>query len=212
MKTLRYALLLQSLLVVSPAIGASSPVSETVLCQLRDALAIPGTGLSSMTTQQSARMACRVNELLTGNPYDVSRLGEFVSALRAARQSEVTCTKRVCAGGRTLRGVCCQMGVLVSRQQEHERSGRKPQLAAVVSRLVQARRNGASEKQVQEMTRQAVANNELSPGADAECRSIQQRLDRLTVQLVKIGRSLATHASGGVSGEPNIQALAVSAR
>jgi len=208
MVALRSVLALQALLVVSFALEPGRPTSAVVMGQFKAAVAMPGTGLAAMTPEQSTRMVCRVNELLTGNPRDASRLDEFTSTMRAAKQTEDACLRRVASRGRTVKGVCREIGVLLLRQQTLEREGRKPQLAASLRQLVEARRKGVSEERVQAMAREAVANNELSPGADEECRSIQERLDELTGQLVKAGRLLAGRASGGAPGGLDLQALA----
>jgi len=104
--------------VVVTGVFASEPSqasSGAALCHFKSAVALPGTGLSAMTAAQAGRMVCRVNECLTGDPCDASRLESFESMVCCARQTGMVCVRRVTGCGRTLTGVCREMGVLVRR-------------------------------------------------------------------------------------------------
>jgi hypothetical protein len=135
----------------------------------------------AMTWQQSVKLADRVNCLLTGPAPEARRLRVFVRGMSAltgwVREG---CS---CPSGKK-DGVCRQMGELLLRQQALEREGRKPQVAAFLQKVREARVSGMTEAQVRAMVRDGMARGDLSLSADAERRAVRQRVDELNRQLV----------------------------
>ena len=184
MVTLRSTLMMEAALVVVMVAGAvhTNGLGKAEVAQkLMQAPAEPG--------QQSAKLAERVNDLLAGAAPEGRRLRVFVNSVRALTQRGPARELCDCPGGRTVDGVCRQMGELLLRQQTLEREGRKQQVAAFLNRVREARANGKPEAEVRAMVRTGLENGELNPSAEAECRVLQRRVEELSRQLVAGGTS-----------------------
>ena len=184
MVTLRSTLMMEAALVVVMVAGAvhTNGLGKAEVAQkLMQAPAEPG--------QQSAKLAERVNDLLAGAAPEGRRLRVFVNSVRALTQRGPARELCDCPGGRTVDGVCRQMGELLLRQQTLEREGRKQQVAAFLNRVREARANGKPEAEVRAMVRDGLQNGALSLSADEECRAIRQQIDELNRKLVAGGAS-----------------------
>ena len=153
--------------------------------------------------QRSVELADRVDDLLTGSAPEARRLRVFVNSVRVLAQSGSAREHCACPDGHMVDGVCRRIGELLLQQQALEREGRKPQVAAFLNKVRDARASGMPETEVRAMVRNGLANGDLSLSADAQCRAVRQQLEELNRQLVG-GEMLAT----GGSSEP----MQVSAR
>jgi len=132
-------------------------------------------------TRQRSALADRVDNLLTGTAPEARRLRVFVRGL-----STVTGWAREgcpCPVGRS-DGICRLMGELLLRQQALEREGRKPQVAAFLNKLREARSAGLPEAQIRAIVRAGLARGDLRPNADEECRVMRRQVEQLNRQLV----------------------------
>ena len=175
----RSSLVVGTALVAMMVVGAVHTGSREMSGSRQVLMAAP-----VVPAQQSAKLADRVDDLLTGAAPEARRLRVFVKSVERC----------VCTGERPSDGACRKMGELLLRQQELEREGRKPQVAAFLNKVREARASGTPEAQVRAMVRDGLANGELSLSADAESRAVKQQLDELNRQLVG-GEMLATGGS-----------------
>ncbi|MBN2466370.1 hypothetical protein JXD38_12190, partial [candidate division WOR-3 bacterium] len=132
--------------------------------------------------------ADRVSDLLFGAAPEARRLRVFVRGV-CAQTSEIR-GECVCRTGR-VDGLSRQMGEILLRRQALEREGRKPQIAAFLNRVRDARSNGIPEAQVRAMVREGLARGKLRPNADKECRAMQKRVEELGRQLAGARRIVA---------------------
>ncbi|GEM_PF-1906240 len=158
------------------------------------------TAAPAVTWQTTTRLSDKVNDLLCGTAPEARRLRVFV-------RSVGTLTGGVregcaCRNGST-DGICRQIGELLLRRQALERGGRKPQVAAFLNRVRDARSSGTPEAQIRAMVRDGLARGELRPNADVECRTMQRRVEELNRELAG--------ARGLAAGEP-VGLVQVSAR
>jgi len=140
------------------------------------------SSMLAVSGQQAVGLADRVNALLASDAPEERRLRVFVKSAER------------CVNGDD--GACRQMGELLLRQQELEREGRRPQVAALLKSVREARAGGTPEPQVRSMVRTALANGELSLSAESECRAIRQQIEELNRELV----AEEMLAAGGQSG------------
>jgi hypothetical protein len=134
----------------------------------------------AVTWQTPVRLADKVKDLLFGAAPEARRLRVFVRSVGILTGG--VREKRVCRNGSTDR-VCRQMGELLLRRQALEREGRKPQVAAFLNKVRDARSSGIPEAQVRAMVRDGLTRGELRPNADKECRAMQRRVQELDRQL-----------------------------
>jgi hypothetical protein len=179
MAALRSTLMVGAVLVAVAVVGVvrtNSLERAGSVQRLMEAPAVP--------TQQSVKLAERVNCLLAGTAPEARRLRVFVNSVRVLAQSGAARERCACPGGRMVDGVCRQMGELLLRQQALEREGRKPQVAAFLNKVHEARASGMPEAQVRAMVRNGLANGELRLSADSESKAVRQQLAELNRQLV----------------------------
>ena len=160
MVTLRASVLFEAVMVAVALFGAVHTRSLDRAATVQQLMPAP---------EQSPRLADQVGDLLKGQEPEARRLRVFVkSAARCVRGDD---------------GVCRQMGELLLRQQALEREGRKPQVAAFLKKVQEARASGMSEAQVRSMVREGLAHGELTLSADAESQAVRRQLDELNQRL-----------------------------
>ena len=192
MVTLRSSVVIGAVLVTMMVVGVAHTNSLERAGSVQKLMPVP-----AVSGQQAVKLADRVSDLLAGAAPEGRRLRVFVNSVRVLAQPGTAPERCVCSGDRPTDGVCRQMGELLLRQQALEREGRKPQVAAFLNKVHEARATGASEERVQEIVRNGLANGDLSLSAESECRAIRQQIDELNRKLVA-GEVLAT----GESSEP----------
>jgi hypothetical protein len=149
--------------------------------EVRNAIALPGTGLDACSDGQlvdvSARIGCRLGTDAT--PYDV------LNCLRGIRVRGEERSLKAFANGRTLYDVCRRIGTLVLRRQQLEQYGRRAEVSSCLKAMKQARDGGALESEVESMARAAVLRGDLVLSGAEECQRIDNELDELAGELVE---------------------------
>ena len=151
---------------------------------VREALAMPGTGMCVITEAQSATLAAAISRKLARATGGQVGLDDFVARVRLLKRTGGARVERLYPDGRTLRDVCVEMGRLMLLDQRLARDGRRAQVTQVLKELRAARARGVPESGVQAMARRALSEGWLAPGAPDQRRQVRQELDGLAQQLV----------------------------
>jgi len=174
MFTLRAVVVLEvivaAVLVVGTAQNAGARKAN-LAADVRDAMAMPGTGLCAMSDAQALDLARRAERLLDEGQEGYG-LGEFLSTVRLMKRTGATASVRVYEGDRSLLAVCRELGDVMLRQQRQRSVMSEERIDDLVQVLVDGELRLADMARVHRMDKEVLLNS-LATGADIMVGSVR---------------------------------------